>query len=156
MPITEPALLTRCTWELNSINCTALLVYLLCIFKYTHIPVFPLQLSWECGPPSQRHPPPPLKLKFILFNFIFSIAPDHNRSHLKLPSYRAGLYLALLLNKPNSLTLFVLFTRRHVISVSNVTLHSRSLYAHSGVPPRCTCTHTHIQRTRTHNRAHSH
>ncbi len=31
------------------------------------------------------HPPPPLKLKFILFNFIFSEAPDHNRSNLKLP-----------------------------------------------------------------------
>ncbi len=31
-------------------------------------------------------------------------------------------------------------TRRHVISVSNVTLHSRALYAHSGVPP-----HTHTQ-----------
>ncbi len=32
----------------------------------------------------------------------------------------------------------------HVISVSNVTLHSRALYAHSGVPPRCARTHTHI------------
>ncbi len=31
-------------------------------------------------------------------------------------------------------------TRRHVISVSNVTLHLRALYAHSGVPP-----HTHTQ-----------
>ncbi len=46
--------------------------------------------------------------------------------------------------------LFVLFTRRHVISVSNVTLHLRALYAHSGVPSRCThtCTHTH-KRTHT-------
>ncbi len=31
------------------------------------------------------HPPAPLNLKFILFNFIFSEAPDHNRSNLKLP-----------------------------------------------------------------------
>ncbi len=40
---------------------------------------------FQCFPPSQRHPPPPLKLKLILFHFIFSIAPDYNRSHLKLP-----------------------------------------------------------------------
>ncbi len=51
-------------------------------------------------------------------NFIFSIAPDHNRSHLSYISYRTGLYLVLLLNKLNNLMLFILFTRRHVISVS--------------------------------------
>ncbi len=47
------------------------------------------------------------------------------------------------LNKPNSLTLFVLFTRRHVISVSNFTLHLHALYAHSGVLPWCTHARTH-------------
>ncbi len=62
-----------------------------------------------------------------------------------------GLYLVLLLNKLNSLTLFVLFARRHVISVSNFTLHLRALYAHSGVPPH-THTHTH---THTNVRAHT-
>ncbi len=37
--------------------------------------------------------------------------------------------------------LFILFTRRHVISVS--TLHGRALcIAHSGVPPRFAHTHT--------------
>ncbi len=53
------------------------------------------------------------------------------------------LYLVLLLNKLNSLTIFVLFTRRHVISVS-VTLYSCSLYAHSWVRPDAH-THTHTQ-----------
>ncbi len=42
--------------------------------------------------------------------------------------------------------LFVLFTRRHVISVSNVTLHSRALYgAQRSSAPMHAHTHTNVR-----------
>lgn len=45
-----------------------------CIYE-----VFPLPLYQRVG-----RPPSPLRVKLILFQLVFYIAPDHNRSHLRL------------------------------------------------------------------------
>ncbi len=55
------------------------------IYIYIYIYVFPLPLSWEGGPPSQRHPPPPLKLKFILFYFLYSARSQQKSFKVTFP-----------------------------------------------------------------------
>ncbi len=108
---------------------------MLIIFKHVNQQCFPCH--YIRGRPGPSH-------------FIFSIASDHNRSHLKLPF----IYLVLLLHKLNSLMLFILFTRRHVISVS--TLWSRSLYrAQRSSAPMRTQPRAHRHRHR-HRHVHTH
>ena len=106
---------------------------------------FPYRYIRGAPRPPNGTPRPPWKVKLILFNFIFYKAPDHNRSHLRLP-FLQNRSIACYFIKQNK--------QPHVIYLIYTTACNFCLYmvarlqfsalciAHGGVPPRCAQTHT--------------